>query len=119
MGDISHSFGQDIDLSASGDFLYVADETQQHVLKRLLTASGADLWAQTYGAGLGQFVGQPLDLAAITNAVRSQMFQESSVAQLPEPVITASQNGGTVLVGISYTDAVSGQTQTLSFTLGQ
>lgn len=50
MGDISHSYGQDIDLSAGGDFLYVEDETQQHVIKRLLTAAGADLWSQTYGA---------------------------------------------------------------------
>ncbi len=118
MGDISHSFGQDIDLSASGDFLYVADETQQHVLKRLLTAPGTDLWAQAYGAGLGQFVGRPLDLTAIINAVRSQMFHEPGVAQIPEPIITASQSGSTILIGISYSDAVSGQTQTLSFTLG-
>jgi phage baseplate assembly protein W len=118
MGDISHSFGQDIDFSASGDFLYVADETQQHVIKRLLTAAGSDLWAQTYGAGLGQFVGQPLNLVWITNAVLSQIYQESSVAQLPAPVINATQQNTTLLVDISYTDANTGQTQALSFSLG-
>ena len=118
MGDISHSFGQDIDLSAGGDYLYVSDETQQHVIKRLLTAAGADLWAQTYGAGLGQFVGQPLNLTAITNAILSQIYQESSVAQLPAPTITATQQNTAVVVTVSYADAVTGQTQTLSFSLG-
>lgn len=118
MGDVSHFFGQDIDLSASGDFLYLADETQQHVIKRLLTAAGADLWAQTYGAGLGQFVGQPLNLTWITNAVLSQIYQESSVAQLPAPVISASQQGSTLLVAINYVDANTGQAQALSFSVG-
>jgi hypothetical protein len=118
MGDISHSFGQDIDLSASGDFLYVEDETQQHVIKRLLTAANADLWDQTYGAGLGQFVGQPLNLTAITNVIRSQIYKETSVAQLPEPIITASQQGTAITVNISYADATTGQTQTLTIPLG-
>ncbi len=117
MGDISHSYGQDVDLSAGGDFLYVADETQQHVIKRLLTAAGADLWAQTYGAGLGQFVGQPLNVTAITNAVLSQIYQETSVAQLPAPVICATQQGTVVALTISYTDSPTGGTQALSFTL--
>jgi len=118
MGDISHSFGQDIDLSAGGDFLYVADEAQQHVIKRLLTSAGADLWAQSYGAGLGQFVGQPLNEIAITNAILSQVYQEASVAQWPAPVITAVQQNTTIIVTINYTDAASGQSQALSFSLG-
>lgn len=118
MGDISHSYGQDIDLSASGDFLYVIDETQQHVVKRLLTTAGADLWAQTYGAGLGQFVGQPLNVTSITNAILSQIYQESSVAQLPAPVISATQQNSTVVITIGYTDVTTGQTQALSFSLG-
>jgi phage baseplate assembly protein W len=118
MGDISHSFGQDIDLSAGGDFLYVADETQQHVIKRLLTAAGSDLWAQSYGAGLGQFVGRPLNLTSITNAVLSQIYQETSVAQLPAPVVTATQQNTSVVVEITYTDGNTGQTQALTFPLG-
>jgi phage baseplate assembly protein W len=118
MGDISHSFGQDIDLSAGGDFLYVADETQQHAIKRLLTAAGADLWAQTYGAGLGQFVGQPVNLAAISNAILSQIYQEASVAQIPAPTITVSQQSTVVTVNINYADATTGQTQALSFNIG-
>jgi phage baseplate assembly protein W len=118
MGDISHVYGADIDLSASGDFLYVPDETQQHVIKRLLTALGADIWNLTYGAGLGQFVGQPVNLAAIANAVLSQIFQEESVAQLPNPTVTAVQNGTVIVVTITYADATTGQTQILTLPLG-
>ncbi len=118
MGDISHVYGADIDLSAGGDLLYVADQTQQHLIKRLLTAAGADIWNQTYGAGLGQFVGQPVNLTAITNAILSQIFQEASVAQLPNPAVTATQNGTVITVAITYTDATTGQSQILTLPLG-
>jgi phage baseplate assembly protein W len=118
MGDISHFYGADIDLSAGGDFLYIADETQQHVIKRLLTAAGADIWNLTYGAGLGRFVGQPINLSAITNAILSQIFQEASVAQLPNPTVTATQSGTVITVTIAYTDATTGQGQILTLPLG-
>lgn len=118
MGDISHSYGLDIDLSAGGDLLYVPDETQQHVVKRLLTSGGADIWYLSYGAGLGQFVGQPADVAAITNVIRSQIFQEPGVAQMPEPFVTISQQNTSIEVTISYTEVTSGQTQAVSFSLG-
>jgi len=118
MGDVSHVYGADIELSAGGDFLYVADETQQHVVKRLLTAAGADIWNLAYGAGLGQFVGQPVNLPAITNAILSQIFQEASVAQLPNPTVTAVQNGTVITVTVTYTDATTGQSQILTLPLG-
>lgn len=119
MGDISHNYGQDIDLSAGGDFLYLADETTQHVIKRLLTPPGGDIWNILYGAGLGQFVGQPEAVTAITNCVRSQIFQEASVSQIPEPIITVDgEPDSSVTVNIDYTDAVTGELMTLSFPLG-
>ncbi len=118
MGDISHNYGADIDLSAGGDLLYVDDETQQHVVKRLLTAAGADIWNLIYGAGLGQFVGQPVNLSAITNAILSQIFQEASVAQLPNPMVTAVQNGTLITVTVTYMDATTGQSQILILPLG-
>ena len=121
MGDASHNFGSDLDLSASGDFLYVEGdaETTQHVIKRLLTPAGAYIWHLLYGAGLGQFVGQPENALAIENVVRSQIFQEQDVAQLPEPVVTTTGNpDGTVTVDIAYADATTGASKMLSFTLG-
>ena len=116
MGDISHNYGSDIDLSASGDFLYVEGdaETQQHVIKRLLTTPGADIWNPTYGAGLGQFVGQPTVVAAIRNAVQSQIFREQTVAQLPLPTVSVvKQLNGSAVVTIKYTDAVTGDPKVL------
>ena len=118
MGDVSHVYGADIDLSASGDFLYIANETQQHVIKRLLTSGLADIWNLTYGAGLGQFIGQPVNLPAITNAILSQIFKEASVAQLPNPTVSATKNGTIITVAVTYADATTGQTQVLTFPLG-
>jgi hypothetical protein len=118
MGDISHVYGADIDLSAGGDFLYVGDETQQHVIKRLLTQAGADIWNLTYGAGLGQFVGQPVNLTAITNAILSQIFKEASVAQLPNPTVSAIMSGSVITVSVTYADATTGQNQVLTLPLG-
>jgi phage baseplate assembly protein W len=118
LGDISHVFGNDIDLSASGDFLYVTDETQQHVIKRLLTALGADIWDTSYGAGLGLVVGQPVDVNAIKNIIFSQIFNEASVAKFPTPDISVNQENSTVSVTISYSDSSTQQTRVVSFTLG-
>jgi phage baseplate assembly protein W len=121
MGDFSHNFGSDFDLNASGDLLYVTGdaEAQQHIIKRLLTAAGAYIWRLDYGAGLGQFVGQPANATAIVNVIRSQIFQEATVAQVPEPVVTINVNpNDTVGVTINYYDAVSGAASVLSFSLG-
>ncbi len=121
MGDISHSYGSDLDLSATGDFLYVdgSTEAQQHIIKRLLTSPGDYLWNLTYGAGLGKFVGDPAKVTEITNAVRSQIFLEETVAQVPEPQVTLDeQPNGVVICTIDYTDSQTGQPQTLSFPIG-
>jgi phage baseplate assembly protein W len=119
MGDVSHNFGSDIDLSASGDMLYLDDPTQQMVIKRLLTPLGGDISNLQYGGGLGQFVGQSDAGTAIENVVRSQIYQEQSVAQIPEATVTTkAQADGITVCNIQYTDATSGQTQTLSFPMG-
>lgn len=120
MGEFSHNFGSDIDLSATGDLLYVEGDAlaEQMIIKRLLTAVGADIWNLNYGAGLGQFVGKPVNQKAITNAIRAQIFQEASVAQLPEPVVNFNEQGTTVSVTIKYTDAQTADPKSLSFPLG-
>jgi hypothetical protein len=97
-------------LLASGGTL-----TQQRVIRRLLTNPGDYLWGLTYGAGLGQMVGQPVNTDAIEAIVRSQIFQESSVAAVPAPQVT------TVLlapnepqVTVSYADATTGAASVLT-----
>jgi phage baseplate assembly protein W len=122
MGDISHTFGNDIDLSASADLLYVdgTTEVQQRIIRRLLTAAGDYLWHLDYGGSLGQFVGQPANQSAIENVIQGQIYQEETVAQVPlAKVRTHVANDGTVTASIVYVDAATGAVQTLSFPLGQ
>ncbi len=121
MADVSHLYGGDLTVSPGGD-LATVDATalgQQRVLRRLLTNPGDYLWNPSYGAGLGQFVGQTANLGRIRSVIRGQIFQEATVARTPEPTIDiALEAGGAITVGIAYADAASGTTQTLTFTVG-
>lgn len=117
MADIAHYFSGDLGLGATGG-LQVADaslQSQQRILRRLLTNPGDYIWEPEYGAGLPRYIGQKLDLTAITALIRAQMYLEESVQQQPEPQIevTAIVNG--VYVRIVYVEAQSGRTETLSF----
>ncbi|MGH6958064.1 MAG: hypothetical protein ACREEW_15465 [Caulobacteraceae bacterium] len=121
MPDISHWWGEDLQVSATGD-LALADGVElgeQRVLRRLLTNGGDYIWNVAYGAGLPGKVGALLDAPAIKSAVRSQLFQESQVARVPAPVITVRQGAspGTFYVSIAYADASSGQQANVSFDL--
>ena len=121
MPDLSHQFGTDLMIGATGDLLAVNAPllTRQRVLRRLLTNPGDYIWQPSYGAGLAQFVGQPANAARIRAVVRSQIFQEAAVAQNPQPVIDVQGNtDSSVYVYIRYADAASGQTQVLSFSVG-
>ena len=121
MPDVFHQYGSDLVIGPSGDLATVDDNLlgQQRVLRRLLTNPGDYLWNPTYGAGLGQFVGQPANAARIRSVIRSQIFQESAVAVSPAPVVDV-QGGtnGNIAVQIQYSDSTSGKTQVLSFTAG-
>lgn len=120
MADISLSFGGDLVVGPTGD-LGLCDGpalTQQRVLRRLLTNAGSYIWQLAYGAGLGQFVGQPGAPAVIQAIARSQILSEAAVSNNPPPVISAVPAGdGTVSLTITYTDAVTQQTSSLSFSV--
>lgn len=124
MADIAHQWGQDLSISPTGDLGTVDGALlgQQRILRRLLTNPGDYIWQLDYGAGLARFIGQPASVLQIQAVIRSQIFKEPAVAQSPEPTITvdassASANAA-VYVSIQYVDAPSGQTQTLSFSVG-
>ena len=120
--DLYHYFGGDLSLSANGDLLLASGDTlvEQRIIRRLLTNAGDYIWALAYGAGLGSMVGAPANATAIEAVIRSQIFQESSVAQQPAPQITTQVNtDGSVLCTIAYADATTGQTNTLSFPVSQ
>lgn len=118
MTEIWHQFGNDLAVGPTGDLLPVDGALlgQQRVLRRLLTNPGDYIWAPGYGAGLGQFVGQPASGPRIAAVVRSQMLLEVAVARSPEPVIEVdADNAGTVYVHVRYADATTGATQVLRF----
>ena len=120
MQDAALLWGSDYTPSPTGDVGLVDGTSlgQQRVLRRLLTNPGDYLWQPDYGAGLGQFVGSPLNIRAVTAAIRSEIFKEAVVSHLPEPVIDASQDqDGTVFIDIRYVDAATGSTQALTFSM--
>jgi phage baseplate assembly protein W len=122
MSDLLHLYGGDLAVGPGGDLASVSGPAlgQQRVLRRLLTNPGDYLWNPSYGAGLAQFVGQPASAARIRSVIRSQIFQEAAVARQPEPVIEARVDpGGSVIVLVRYADSSTGQTQVLSFAVGE
>jgi hypothetical protein len=92
---------------------------QQRLLRRLLTNPGDYVWNLDYGAGLGCFIGDPVDMDRIQAVVRGQMLRESAVARQPEPEIDVMADlAGTVSVQIRYAEAGGGVTRSLAFTVG-
>ncbi len=120
MADLALPFGGDLSIGPAGD-IAVIDGTaliQQRVLRRLLTNTGDYIWQLGYGAGLGQFVGQPGAAAAIAGVARAQMLQEAGVAQTPAPVINAAAaDNGIITLTLRYADAQNGQTDSVSFSV--
>jgi phage baseplate assembly protein W len=121
MQDASLIWGADLSASSTGDIALAADTAfgQQRVLRRLLTNPGDYIWQLDYGAGLGAFVGTPVDVLAIRGAIRSQIFKEAAVSRTPEPLIDVqSAPDGSVIVQVRYVDSTTGATQVLSFQVG-
>jgi phage baseplate assembly protein W len=120
MADLALQYGGDLAVGPTGD-LALADGavlTQQRVLRRLLTNAGDYIWQLTYGAGLGQFVGQPGAPAAINGVTLAQMKLEAGVATSPAPTVsTVAGTDGTVTLSLVYADAATGQTNSLSFSV--
>lgn len=122
MPDLFHEFGTDFAASPTGDLALAAGAAlgRQRVLRRLLTNPGDYIWQPEYGAGLGRFVGQPAATERIRAVVRSQIFREPAVARSPEPAIEVrAGDDGRVFLSIRYADAESGETQLVSFPVGE
>lgn len=108
MPDLEMTWSGDLSLSATGDLGVVIDPSlgTQRVLRRLMTNPGDYIWHPTYGAGLGQFVGRPIDLATVEALIRAQMALEPAVSTLPEPIIAASSDvAGRLYLQIRYEDS--------------
>ena len=111
MAELWHVFGNDLTINATGDLLLAsgAEQTRQRIIRRLLTNQGDYIWHPTYGAGLGRFIGRPGNERQITGVIRAQVLQETSVARVPPPAVTVTNNGNnTYYAQIQYTDAATG-----------
>jgi hypothetical protein len=120
MPDLDLLFGGDLSVGPTGDLALTDGSTltEQRLLRRLLTNTADYIWQLTYGAGLGQFVGQPGAPAAVQAVARAQMLLENAVAHSPAPIIDAAATvDGTVTMTIRYADAATGQSNILAFTI--
>lgn len=107
MPDIAHWYGDDLQLSPSGD-LAVVDGIElgnQRIVRRLMTAVEGYLWHLDYGAGIPQRIGDTLDTSEIEALVTSQIFLEASVSRVHQPTIKVEPTPGGVFVSITYTIA--------------
>jgi phage baseplate assembly protein W len=121
MPDAALPWSGDLGSGVTGDILLCsgAQLGEQRILRRLLTNPGDYFWQPDYGAGLGRYIGLTVDSAQIRAAIRSQIFLESCVARLPEPVINVENTlDGSVYVQIQYVDSLVGASQVLSFSIG-
>lgn len=115
--DLYHYMGGDLDASPAGDLkpATLMERNKQRILRRLLTNPGDNLFHPDYGAGLGQKVGDHVNIGEWTALIKGQMLLEECVAASPAPSVTVSTitDGASVTVG--YTDAQSGDAISLSF----
>ena len=117
MYDLYHYVGTDLSVSPSGDLLTVTDSERrkQKILRRLITNPGELVFHPEYGAGLGQKVGDHVNVAEWTALILGQMKLEDSVARIPEPVVTLATIDNGVNVDVKYNDAISGTPEFLNF----
>ena len=125
LNDLSQAWGSDLSPSPSGDLATASGDlrTQQRIIRRLMTCPADPvnnlppdyIWHPTYGAGLPRFIGSDATEGEIAAVVRGQMMLEASVAQSPAPIVSAQLITNGISLTLSYTDAISGNPQTLSF----
>lgn len=123
--DINHYWGQDLSLSASGDLLAVdgVTETNQRILRGLMTAAPEYVFHPSYGAGIGKHVGDALttqDYSRIQADIRQIVLADQNVAQSPAPSFAfQSSPTGYLAVSITYTYQPTGQLKSLTFNVSK
>ena len=117
MADVGHDFSGDLQVGATGDLLVVDSflESNQRILRRLLTNQRDYLWQPGYGAGLPKRIGQPVNEAETEALIRSQMFLEDSVSQTPPPQVRTDDIPNGLNVQIQYVEVDANKPTKLTF----
>lgn len=125
MTDLAHYWGSDLQLSATGDLLTIdgVTETNQRILRGLMTAAPEYVFHSKYGAAIGKHVGDALsigDYSKIKADIRAIVIRDPNVASKPEPQLDFKATAlGYLSVSISYFYKPTSQLQTLSFNVGK
>lgn len=104
VADASHWWGQDVQLTASGDIATCdgIPRSNQRIFRRMCTngsKSGAKIgeyfFHPGYGGSAPWYVGQTTEALLLEGVLRQQMYAEDSVGHSPEPIISTvfSPNG--------------------------
>lgn len=122
--DIDHDYGHDIDVAPDGDLAVASGEqrSKQRILRRLLTSINGYIWHTSYGAGIPNFIGQPLSETTFTqikSLIQSQLLLEDSVAKNPSPKIFVQSIANGIFCQINYYLDATQQPIVLNFNVGK
>lgn len=98
--DIYHEVGSDIQLDSTNDLLFVfdTDETNQRIMRRLLTNKSSYIWNPEFGASIPARIGRTLSVEEYrdaVNAITAAVLEDDDVLKDPAPEINlqAIRNG--------------------------
>ena len=120
--DVDHTWGEDIQVSNTGDLNLVTDTDRgkQRILRRVLTNPGDYVFENDYGGGLLQDIGCITDAEAIESRIQSQVLMEDAVAPTPAPTVAVDSSisgydASAIELTISYQDQPSNAPTVLAF----
>ena len=119
--DINHYSGADVVLSPTGDLSVVDSitQSQQRILRRLITPADGYIWHDGYGVGVPSYVGATsAELDGLKALIIAGLAQEPSVSQTPTPDITLKSEFDRLYCTIRYADVETNLPQTLTFDTG-
>lgn len=118
--EISQNFGSDLTVNEKGGLSLVdgLDETNQRIIRRLLTPLRDYIWHLDYGAGLPEFVGQVRskpNFQKIKSLVISSVLKEETVSKTPNPEVDFNIIADGISCTIKYTSSVNDKSYILTF----
>lgn len=120
--EISQVFGFDLQVDQKGGLALVdgIEETNQRVIRRLLSPENSYIWHIGYGAGIPEDVGKPMSealLRKIKSVITTNIMKEETVSKTFSPVIRFGIIPNGINCTIEYKSAIDDQKYVLNFTV--